>query len=192
MTHTQVAISFDTTGSMSAALDEVRKRITEMIQRLKRDIPDVTVSVIAHGDYCDKDATYVIKHQDFTNDEYKLSRYVKDVESTHGGDAPECYELVLRLARTQLSWRRKATKILIVIGDSYPHPASDPQNKDNIDWKEEARLLAAMVWFTQTGKTIIYFAYLCMVYTRRQNSHYLLIVSRHDKTRDKSRNTEVR
>jgi hypothetical protein len=170
MAHTQVAISFDTTGSMSAALDEVRKRITEMIQRLKRDIPDVTVSVIAHGDYRDADI-YVTKHVDFTDDEYKLSRFVRDVKPTRGGAPWACYELVLRLARTQLSWRWKASRILIVIGDAYPRLASDPLNKDNIDWKQEARLLAAMVWFTQTGKTVIYFTYLCMVYTRRQNSH---------------------
>ena len=42
-------------------------------------------------------------------------------------------------------WIRLAQKILIVIGDSYPHPPSYPQNKDRIDWREEARLLAGIV-----------------------------------------------
>lgn len=144
MATTQVTISFDTTGSMSAALDEVRTRIAEMIRMLKKDIPGITLSVIAHGDYCDSDI-YVTKHVDFSDDEDKLVDFVKNVEQTGGGDNPECYELVLRLVRTKLSWRRLAQKILIVIGDSYPHPPSYPQNKDRIDWREEARLLAETV-----------------------------------------------
>jgi NAD(P)-dependent dehydrogenase (short-subunit alcohol dehydrogenase family) len=139
----QVAISFDTTGSMSAVLDEVRKTITKMIKRLKREAPGVTVSVIAHGDYCDTDI-YVTKHVDFTDDEYKLSRFVRDVEPTGGGDPPECYELVLRLARTQLSWRRNSKKYLIVIGDSYPHPASDPQTRITLTGSK--RLCCWLLW----------------------------------------------
>jgi hypothetical protein len=31
-------------------------------------------------------------------------RFVEDVGATGGGDADECYELVLRQARTQLAW----------------------------------------------------------------------------------------
>ena len=123
MASTQVAISFDTTGSMSAALDEVRARLAEMIRMLKKDIPGAELSVIAHGDYCDEDI-YVTKHLDFSDDDRKLVDFVKDVEQTGGGDNPECYELVLRLVRTQLSWKRNAQKILIVIGDSYPHTPS--------------------------------------------------------------------
>ncbi|KAK7113208.1 uncharacterized protein [Littorina saxatilis] len=141
MASIQVAISFDTTGSMAKALAEVRKRISEMIRRLKTDIPGVNLSVIAHGDYCDKDI-YVTKHLDFSDDDDRLVDFVNNVQDTGGGDFPECYELVLRLVRTKLTWKRKAQKILIVIGDSYPHPPTDPQNKDNIDWRQEARLLA--------------------------------------------------
>lgn len=144
MASIQVAISFDTTGSMAKALAEVRKRISEMIRRLKTDIPGVNLSVIAHGDYCDEDI-YVTKHLDFSDDDDRLVDFVNNVQDTHGGDAPECYELVLRLVRTKLTWKRKAQKILIVIGDSYPHPHTDPQNKDNIDWRKEARLLAEIV-----------------------------------------------
>ncbi|KAL8614459.1 hypothetical protein ACOMHN_007795 [Nucella lapillus] len=143
MTLIQIAVSFDTTGSMSRALVEVRTRLTEMIRLLKKDIPGVTLSIIAHGDYCDKDI-YVTKHLDFTDDESALVSFVRDVKDTGGGDAPECYELVLRLVRTKLSWKRKSQKILVVIGDAYPHPPDDPQNEDRIDWEEEARLLAGM------------------------------------------------
>jgi hypothetical protein len=42
--------------------------------------------------------------QNFTDDEAVLVRFVEEVGSTGGGDADECYELVLRQARTKLTW----------------------------------------------------------------------------------------
>jgi len=60
--------------------------------------------VFAHGDYCDKDSTYVTKFIDFTQDTKKLVSFVKNVKGTGGGDFEECYELVLQQARTDLSW----------------------------------------------------------------------------------------
>jgi hypothetical protein len=48
---------------------------------------------------------------------------------------------MLREVRTKLNWKRGAKKVLVVIGDSYPHPPDDPQNRDRIDWKQEAKQL---------------------------------------------------
>lgn len=138
----QVVFSFDTTGSMSGALTEVRGRISDMLQRLQADIRDVTTSVVAHGDY---DDIYVTKHVDFTNDLPCLVDFVTTVGSTHGGDEPEAYEVMLRLVRRDLKWTSGSQRVLVVIGDSYPHPPSYPQNKENIDWRKETKLLAEMV-----------------------------------------------
>ena len=62
--------------------------------------------VFAHGDYYRGPNPYVTKHVDFTTEQGKLVDFVKDVEltCTNGGDWEECYELVLREARTKLSW----------------------------------------------------------------------------------------
>ncbi|KAJ8298642.1 hypothetical protein KUTeg_022702 [Tegillarca granosa] len=53
------------------------------------------MALVAHGDYCDAGTTYVTKHIDFTTDVSRLCQWVQSVGSTGGGDADECYELVL-------------------------------------------------------------------------------------------------
>jgi hypothetical protein len=95
-----LAISFDTTGSMYPCLSETRRRVDETVTRLFKEVPNLRVAIIAHGDYCDAATKYVTKHLQFTNDPNAVSYFVKNVEATHGGDAPECYELVLQEART--------------------------------------------------------------------------------------------
>jgi len=143
MIQLQVALSFDTTGSMRSVLQEVRRRLSDLLKMLhsKLQMGLFSTAIIAHGDYCDRDTTYVTKHLDFCDDIEQLVDFVNKAEDTHGGDAPEAYELMLRLASRDLTWRQNSKKVLVVIGDSYPHPASDPQNTDRIDWKDEARKL---------------------------------------------------
>ena len=74
----EVMFSFDTTGSMSGCIAEVKTKVEEIITRLFADIPGLRISVMAHGDYCDK-STYVTKFVDFTNDQKKLTDFVKKV-----------------------------------------------------------------------------------------------------------------
>ena len=105
----EVVFSFDTTGSMYACLAEVRRGIKEAIRRLKREVPGIRLAIIAHGDYCDTD-TYVTKIQNFTEDEDTLCRFVSTVSATGGGDADECYELVLREAVTKLKWTQGSVR----------------------------------------------------------------------------------
>lgn len=137
-----LVLSFDTTGSMMPCLAEVRRKIADTVQRLFRDIPGLRVGIIAHGDYCDKppDGPYVIKMLDLSSDEKEIVKFVKNVEQTWGGDAPECYELVLAEAR-RLSWSAGKQKVLVMIGDATPHEPSYRQNERNLDWRNEIALL---------------------------------------------------
>ncbi|TRY63933.1 hypothetical protein TCAL_10895 [Tigriopus californicus] len=135
-----IAFSFDTTGSMYPCLSEVRRNLKSTIQRLKRDIPGIRMAVIAHGDYCDA-SIYVTKHIDFTADDSALVKFVDQVSPTSGGDFDECYELVLRETHTKLSWRDDSQKSLVMIGDAKPHEPSYPLNVQNIDWREECKVL---------------------------------------------------
>ena len=134
---TDIVISFDTTGSMHPCLAEVRRHTTAMTERLFREIPDLRVAIIAHGDYCDKDK--VITQLDFTDSQEEIKTFIQNAPSTSGGDYPECYELVLRNVKS-LSWRFDATmKSLILIGDAPPHEKNE--NPHKIDWREEAESL---------------------------------------------------
>lgn len=60
---------------------QVRRKVSETVKRLKKEIPGIRIAVIAHGDYCDS-YTYVTKILDFTQDEAKICSFVENVEST--------------------------------------------------------------------------------------------------------------
>lgn len=141
----EIVFSFDTTGSMSSILDEVRGRLQDMIQRLQSDISGIKIGVIAHGDYCDKDVFYLTKEIDLCQNVAELCQFVQDIEGTGGGDADECYEYVLRMARQNMSWSARSQKILVMIGDANPHEPDYELNVDNIDWREELKLMKRMV-----------------------------------------------
>lgn len=135
-------VSFDTTGSMYPVLSQVRRDVEQFVSNMFSEFSDLRLGIIAHGDYCDKDDPYTIRFMDFTRDEDRLCKFVRETEKTYGGDADECYELVLNVAHTQASWRSDADRIMIMIGDASPHSPSYRDNKDNLDWKAEADRLA--------------------------------------------------
>lgn len=139
----EIVFSFDTTGSMFGYLEEIREKLRDLIQRLQADIPCIRLAVMAHGDYCDAASSYVTKFLDLTTDVVSLCDFVSTVGRTGGGDAPECYELVLRQVRTELSWTAGSRRAVVIIGDNLPHEVDYPQNKLKVDWKDEVRALAA-------------------------------------------------
>lgn len=136
-----ILITFDTTGSMYPCLSQVRKHISSMAARLLKEVDDIRIAVIAHGDYCDERSTYVTKMLDFTDDAKKIVDFVNTVQATGGGDWEECYEFVLNQARTA-SWGAGNSKSIIMVGDAIPHPANDRQNTRHLDWVNETKLLA--------------------------------------------------
>lgn len=78
---------------------------------------------------------------DFTRDQDKICKFIKTTSKTYGGDADECYELVLNNARVTMDWEAGRTKVFVMIGDASPHSVSYPDNKLRIDWANEAGLL---------------------------------------------------
>jgi hypothetical protein len=137
----EVVFSFDTTGSMYPCLTQVRRKVGDTVKRLMKEIPGIRIGIIAHGDYCDAGSTYVTKALDLTSDGDAIVRFVEKVGPTGGGDAPECYELVLHEARS-LSWTKDYTKVFVLIGDDVPH--GPKQNPKKLDWRAEVDALGAM------------------------------------------------
>jgi hypothetical protein len=133
-THVEVVFSFDTTGSMYPCLTQVRRHIKSTVTRLSEEIPGIRIGIIAHGDYCDARTSYVTKRLDLSNDIAAICKFVEEVQPTGGGDAPECYELVLREAQN-LSWTAGTNKALVLIGDDVPHPPAHTPGK--INWRDE-------------------------------------------------------
>lgn len=138
MDNIDLVFSFDTTGSMYRCLDEVREVVDETARRLFRDIPEIRIGMIAHGDYCD--GPRMLKDLQLTTDVNAVSRFAKNAPATNGGDFPECYEYVLNHART-FNWSAGRTKALVMIGDATPHGPHERQNTKSLDWRNELRLL---------------------------------------------------
>lgn len=138
----EVVFSFDTTGSMYPCLTQVRRKIQECVKRLFDEIgrDNLRIGITAHGDYCDAGMTYVTKHLPMTDDLNKIVNFVENVSGTGGGDAPECYELVLHEALSY-NWTKGWNHVLVLIGDELPHEAN--ANPGKLDWKEECKKLQA-------------------------------------------------
>jgi len=138
-TRIEIVFSFDTTGSMYAALEEVRSKINEMTTLLMNDIPGLRIAIIAHGDYPQTSAEpYVTKRLDFTTSVSEITAFVNGVEKTYGADHEECYEVMLHEVQ-QFSWTEKYSHNLVVIGDAPPHPKGNKFN--DIDWEQELDIL---------------------------------------------------
>ncbi|KAK3096867.1 hypothetical protein FSP39_004148 [Pinctada imbricata] len=137
----EVVFSFDTTGSMNSYLVSVRTNLKETCRRLVRDIRNIRIGIMAHGDYCDSLSSYTIRHIDLTSDVDQLVDFAENTPSTCGGDTPECYELVLQRAQ-QLDWSEDSAKALVVIGDCEPHPPS--YTDQAINWWTEVDVLHGM------------------------------------------------
>jgi hypothetical protein len=129
-----IVFSFDTTGSMSGCIAQVRNKIAEIIDHLFKEIPGINIGLIAHGDYCDEKSTYLMKQVDITKNKNELIDFVKNVKTTCGGDTPEAYEYVLREVQ-KMSWTSSSVRVLVMVGDAYPHEKND--NPYKIDWRHE-------------------------------------------------------
>lgn len=138
----EIVFSFDTTGSMAPCLDQVRRNLENTIGSLFKELPDLKIGLIAHGDYCDARTTYVTKHVDLTSDLYTLTQFTRSAGRTGGGDSEECYELVLHEARHNFNWSLNAKKIFVLIGDDVAHSVNYAMNTKRLDWKTEAINLA--------------------------------------------------
>jgi hypothetical protein len=145
MNEIDVVFSFDTTGSMYPCLTQVRREVGHTIQQLFHEIKGIRIGIMAHGDYCDQhvSGSYVIKVLDLSSKEREICNFVQSVGKTHGGDFPECYELVLHEAR-RLAWNASKSKVLVMIGDATPHPPHHDENERNLDWRNELDMLKGM------------------------------------------------
>ncbi len=162
----EIVFSFDTTASMSPIIKSVRDNLNETIDRLFKEVKGLRIGLISHGDYCDfkeyEEDKYCIWKINPTNNVEQLKQFIKDVPNTGGGDADECYELVLKVVN-DIPFRSQL-KVLVLIGDSNPHELNyvipkynfykslsssidddntsdsyfETNKKCNISWKEQA------------------------------------------------------
>lgn len=147
-----MVIAFDTTGSMAAYIDAVRREVSELIPRLFKDNDNLRLGIVAFGDYCDMnsatdfgDAYQCLMPTDNEND---IIKFIRESRDTSGGDGDEFYELVIKKIVEETTWRKDATKAILLISDANPHPLGytykDHVVGNQIDWRKEAEKAAFM------------------------------------------------
>jgi hypothetical protein len=147
-----MVIAFDTTGSMAAYIEAVRKEVAELVPRLFKDNEDLRLGIVAFGDYCDMNNA-----QDFgdayqclmpTNNENDIIKFIRESKDTSGGDGDEFYELVIKKIVEETPWREGSTRAILLISDAEPHPLGytykDYVVGNQIDWRKEASKAAEM------------------------------------------------
>ncbi len=118
-----IALLFDTTGSMYPYLENVRQNLSRLVSEIGSALPDVCYAVIAHGDHPDADTTYVTKTCQLTRDAERVTNFIINVEPT-GGGGPEALEDALHEANA-LKWRERSNKAVVLVGDAPPHGVVD-------------------------------------------------------------------
>ncbi|RZB29479.1 MAG: hypothetical protein AEth_01114 [Candidatus Argoarchaeum ethanivorans] len=138
-----VIFMFDTTGSMYSYLESVRQNLVRLTSKINSEIPDVYFGVVAYGDHCDADTTYVTKICQLTFDVNIIKNFIAIVEPTDGGDEPEALEDAL-YESNRLNWREQSNKCIVLVGDAPPHGVMDSFNEcpRGIDYREETRNLS--------------------------------------------------
>lgn len=146
-----MVIAFDTTGSMAAYIDDVRRQVADLVPELFRKNEDLRLGIVAFGDYCDMRGRHdfgpAYQCQPLTTNANDLVRFVLESQNTSGGDGDEFYELVIKKVVEETAWREDSTRVLLLISDAAPHPLGysfgDVVKDNKIDWREEARKAAA-------------------------------------------------
>ena len=113
-----IAILFDSTGSMGGEINQIKSRISEIGRVLFQLVPKTRISICA---YRDKTSEYVVKGIPLTGDLGELVGFLSQIEAAGGGDDPEAVDEGLRWVITNNDFQPTARKVILIFGDQPPH-----------------------------------------------------------------------
>jgi hypothetical protein len=116
-----VAFILDATGSMGPYIDEAKRMITDITNKILRENPDlnIRVALVLYRDHPPQEYSFVTQVHDFvTVDEFNA--IIAPVYASGGGDHPEAVWDGVD-ATFGLSWREGADRAAYLIGDAPPH-----------------------------------------------------------------------
>ena len=70
-------LCFDTTGSMHSVVDQVRRKVSELVENVAAALPGVRFAIGVNGDYCDEGSTYVTRFLDFTTNLKTVQAFIE-------------------------------------------------------------------------------------------------------------------
>ncbi|KAE8223985.1 hypothetical protein CF326_g8109 [Tilletia indica] len=111
----------------------------EIIRSEELSTPNaLRIGLIAYRDRPPQDHTCITKNFGFTSNIEQVKKDLKSLYATGGGDGPEAVIAAMQAA-LDLDWRRRATKLAVLIADAPPHgigeygdgfPSGSPEGND--------------------------------------------------------------
>lgn len=117
-----IALLFDSTGSMAGLINAAKERIDEVIDELGGLLPSVRVSVYTYRDAGDN---YLFYGTPLTWDTWKLQGFLQNATHGQGGDIPEAVYDTVKNVCEALRWRKDAHKVVVYAGDAPHHPEQE-------------------------------------------------------------------
>ncbi len=114
-----VVFLIDATGSMGWALDEVKRRVRDMIEWVRELVPIARFGMVAYRDLGDPE--FAVRAQPLTYSTAKLTRFLGGFEAAGGGSLGEGILAGMRVAANEAGWRASGKRLVILIGDAPPH-----------------------------------------------------------------------
>ena len=128
-----VVIVLDATGSMQNIIDEVKDRMVGLVRSIQKLVPTARVGAVAFRDRPDKTVSapqaeedFVVKWSDLTFNGPKVQAFLGRVNAGSGGDWEEAVREGIDTAISEMSWRKGAKKVIILVGSSPPHEVERP------------------------------------------------------------------
>ncbi|HVF43773.1 MAG TPA: vWA domain-containing protein [Pyrinomonadaceae bacterium] len=128
----------DTTGSMHRHLGHIRSGWVACVDAIAGKHRDVRFGVVCVGDHGPDD--YVLQLSPLAGGADSVA-FLAGVPVSNGNDTPEAYEDALH-ALVASPWRDAAGKLVVFVGDAYPHPTDECPVK--FDWENELSLLKGL------------------------------------------------
>lgn len=116
-----VVFILDATGSMGPYIDEAKRMITDITNKILRENTDLSIRValVLYRDHPPQEYSFVTQVHDFVTVD-KFDALIAPVYASGGGDHPEAVWDGVD-ASFGLSWREGADRAAYLIGDAPPH-----------------------------------------------------------------------
>jgi Ca-activated chloride channel family protein len=112
----------DETGSMGAYIEEVKRRLLDIIAALKSAplCRSLRMGIVGYRDHPPQDYTFASRVVPLTDDIESIRRGVMQMDAQGGGDGPESVTDGL-FDVVRLEWRTRAARVVVWVGDAPPH-----------------------------------------------------------------------
>lgn len=127
-----IAVLFDSTGSMSGFITEVKGTIKEMVHVMREIVPDTQLSLITYKG-SPQSSKYIVSGTPLVGDAYELFNFMRTVQVSGGSaEGHAAIASAMSAALYTLKWREGTNKVVVLIGDAPPFPTERKRCLDDV------------------------------------------------------------